>query len=190
MKRALFVCVAALALALSAPAAQADLICGDLVNITGEAGPEFGGTIWGAGAPVGTGDNGSPHPFCGTSVYPDPFFPSASVIVTSGVLPPPQGKKFAGFIQVDFAPFFPGDFTTHFFDILGVKDPGGENFINSVTLIGSGVAATDGYNISWDGTGAALAQNPIVRIEWTQVPEPATLSLLALGALAMIRRRR
>lgn len=41
-----------------------------------------------------------------------------------------------------------------------------------------------------DPTGALAPETPFPRLEYTMVPEPATLSVLAIGALALLRRKR
>jgi len=40
------------------------------------------------------------------------------------------------------------------------------------------------------GTEAANIDSPIIRFIGTPVPEPGTLALLAMGGLAIVRRRR
>ncbi|MCK6484718.1 MAG: PEP-CTERM sorting domain-containing protein [Phycisphaerae bacterium] len=184
----------------ASPSARADVDCGDPLAINGSAGPEFGGTVWGTHAPAGGTNNGQPHPFCGQSVYEDAFFPGLTINVTSlPILPPPPGKKFAGVISIDFTAFFPGDFTQHIVDIPLIKDPAGANYINQLIVTTRGTdgttspvpgATTDGYSIHVDVTGVQLGQQSVMDIFWTQIPEPASLSLLALGGLAMLRRRK
>ena len=159
---------------------------GQGLTVNGEGDGPFA-TQWGTWAGGGT------HPFGGSTVYPDPGFPTFSVTVSSGALPPPAGKKFAGFIVIDFTNFGAGDFPNHWVNISGIKDPAGGNFINSVTVIGAGQATTDGYTISWQGLGSdlgGLGGNPIVRIEWTQIPAPGAAAMLGLAGLAGVRRRR
>ncbi|HRQ76430.1 MAG TPA: hypothetical protein PK098_10980 [Phycisphaerales bacterium] len=180
-----FVAAAVLAAGLGT-VAHASPIPGQGIVINGVAGPEFGGTFWGSAV---QGD----HAFGGTSVYNDPFFPSFFVTVTSGVIPPdqlPQGKKFGGYFEINFTNFAPGDFTNHSIVIGPLKQPGQPNHINFVGLDGVGNVGTDGYNIVWEGLGAALAQSPVVFIYWFQVPAPGALALLGVAGLVGVRRRR
>lgn len=158
---------------------------GQGIAVNGEGDGPFA-TQWGTWAGQGT------HPFGGVTNYPDPGFPAFSVTVSSGAMPIPPGKKFAGFILLDFSAFGPGDFPNHWVDIGPLKQPGGLNVINSVTVIGTGTATTDGSSIFWHGLGANLAGNPLVRIEWTQflIPSPGAAALLGMGGLVAIRRRR
>lgn len=186
----------------AAPSARADLFCGDPVTINGQSGPQFGAPLWGTHAPPGASQNGQTHPFCGQTTYEDSVTVGAGLVihVTSfPILPPPPGKKFAGVISIDFTPFFPGDFDQHLIDIPLIKDPLGANYINTLIVTTRGTdgttspvpdAATDGYSINVSVSGAQLGQQPVMDIFWSQIPEPASLSLLALGGLAMLRRRK
>ncbi|TVQ60047.1 MAG: hypothetical protein EA379_09090 [Phycisphaerales bacterium] len=159
---------------------------GQGITVNGQGDGAFA-TQWGTWAGGGT------HAFGGSTTYPDPGFPTFFVVVSSGAMPAPPGKKFAGFFEIDFTDFGAGDFPNHEIDFIGIKDPTGNNFINSVTVIGAGSATTDGYSINWQGLGAdigGLGGNPIVRIEWSQIPAPGAAAMLGLAGLAGIRRRR
>jgi len=157
---------------------------GEGIEINGVAGPELGGTMWGTHA--GQGE----HAFGGTSIFADINTPGFTLTITTESLPPPAGKKFAGQITIDFRDFDPDAYSDHEISILGIKDPDGENFINSVEVIGEGAVLTFGYNIFWSGSGAGLDANPIVVIKWTQVPSPGSVFALGFGSLVLAQRRR
>lgn len=84
----------------------------------------------------------------------------------------------------------------HSLDILNIKPQGSAAPIINVVAkdaqgLPIGLVATDGSSIFFDTTaGAVLAGGEIVTIQFSQVPEPGTLSMLVLGGLALIRRRR
>ncbi len=180
------------AIALLASPTVADLMFQDPITVTGTAGPEVGGTIWGTHGTLNNLDNGLPHLFGGLgSIYEDDVFESQGLLVTvtSAEIPPPPGKRFAGEITFDFSFFDPGFFTNHSIDIGPIKSPS-ESPINTVDLIGPGNVFTDGSSIFWDGLGADLALDPIVTIVWTQIPAPGTAALLGVAALVLTRRRR
>ncbi len=157
---------------------------GQPIEFNGFAGPEFGGTIWGTHA--GQGEHG----FGGTSVFADLNAPDFTVTVSSESIPPPAGKKFAGKITIDFSAFDPGAFSLHEVEILGIEDPSGDNFINTIEVIGAGVVLTNGYDIFWSGSGEALSSSEVVVIKWTQVPAPGSVCALGLGSLVLAHRRR
>ena len=176
-----------------AASARADLSIDDPIDVNGFANDI---PLWGTHSMMnGTSDNGLPHLFGGLSQFENAELPGLGldVLVSSDeIFPPPPGKTFAGFIILDFTFFEPESFLSHHVDILGLKEPDGANFINGVSVVfGPGLATTDGFNIFWDGSGEDLMFNPVVVIEWTQIPAPAGLAVLGLaGMLGGVRRRR
>ncbi len=179
--------VAALALGLAAPLAQADLLPGDPLTIVGgEPGIPHWGNLFGNFHPFGSATT---HQVDGLNV----------IAVTSDSLPPPPGKKFAGVITIDYggASGYMFDFPhLEVVDIFGIKDPGGINFINTVEtdLPFPHVITTDGFNIHFevDSQDIATLPTPHVTITWTQsvIPAPGALALLGLAGLMGTRRRR
>lgn len=197
LHKSLLALVLGATLALSVSTAQADLMKNQPIPISGASmgNPALPNTGWGsiAHAPGLPFPPGPQHPFGGLTVYDDQVFgPGFQVTVTSGAIPIPPGKRFAGFLQVDFTNWVPNDYLFHTFVFGPFKDQPDDNPINTLTLIGVGVAQADTTNgtISWMGFQSALMGNPIVRIEWTQVPAPGSLALLGMAGLVGNRRRR
>lgn len=172
---------AALAATALTGTANAGLIDGMPVTINGAAGPQFGGTTWGVWAGiVGQG----PHILGGFSQYSDSTFPTFHVTVSSLTFAPPPGFFTAASFTINFANFSPQDFTTHTISMLNLASGG---IVAQVTA-SQGTISTNGNDVSWQGTGAALAANPVVTIGVFQIPSPAAFVLL--GAAGVVGRRR
>lgn len=123
---------------------------------------------------------------------PDGFF----IRVVSG---PSTRVGFDYEIAFDYLAYDIGFFGTaglHSLDILNIKPPGTAEPIFNVVAKNAqgnpiGTVATDGSSIFFNATtGAVLTGGEIVIIQFSQVPEPGSIGLLALGALALIKRRR
>lgn len=173
-----FIAAAAIATFAFAGAAQAEFFLGQEVSINGAAGPEFGGASWGTWVQQGT------HQLGGSNEYWDSAFPQ-------GTLPVYVDSEFVGgdptvlSFTFDFGAFFPGDFTFHAMDIIGLKTDGS---IIGVTA-SQGLVQTDGNNIHWDGSGPALQNEPDLKITVFQIPAPGALALVAVAGLVARRRR-
>jgi hypothetical protein len=95
-----------------------------------------------------------------------------------------QDNTMLGFSYADFAGQWPAD--TILFAGLAIHCDGEGDVIVDVTLTPGGGAT----RVFVDGTPVTLDETMVGRIVIPQVPEPMTLSLLGLGGLALIRRRR
>ena len=180
MLRSVFVLAAVVGLLV--PVAQADLEFGDPIDIFGIFDGE---AAWG-----GT------HPFGGDSLFTDNLF-GTDIFVTSVELEPPQGKKFAGRIDISYdAVYLSENPHSEMIEISGIKEPGGNNLINSVEVLGDlanfSTVSTDGFNITFEALSVKIAQHGgnTVSIVWTQVPAPGALALLGVAGLLGARRRR
>ncbi len=170
-----------------APVARADLIFGDPIDIEGSFAGE---TVW--GSPFE-----GPHPFGGETFYVEQLF-FTPIVVSSGELLPPPGKKFAGQIGITYDPVYLVAPLPHRegIDISGIKDPGAKNFINSVEVVGPladfSTVTTDGFNIHFEAYSLDILDfgGGTVTITWTQIPAPGSLALLGLAGLMGTRRRR
>lgn len=177
------------ALLCSAPGARAAVIaCGDSLDIAGAAGPQFGSVTWG-----GTYD------FCASpKVFSDAY--GFEVVVSSAQTVPPPPSQFAGYIQIDYSDFAPGDFSNHSFVIpllslapgaaFSLTDGVGGTAPGSLTTTDTGGGV---FKVEWAGSGVDLQQQRVIRISWEgseQVPEPLTLTLLGTGGVALLYRRR
>ncbi|MHC4428758.1 MAG: PEP-CTERM sorting domain-containing protein [Planctomycetota bacterium] len=183
------VLVAALIVGGTTPLAQADLILGQPIDIVGTN--DLGGQ-WGTGVLGGV-----PHPFGGGSFYLDDIL-TTDIVVDSTELPPPAAKKFAGEFRTIYTTQYLSAFSFESIDIAGIKEPGLDNFINTVGSTDQfgnplGLAVTDGFNITFSASTAdILLGGGSVRIQWTQsvIPAPGSLALLGLAGLCGTRRRR
>lgn len=89
----------------------------------------------------------------------------------------------------------PGNNTVRVYNI---NDPLGPVLVSSLNLIGDGTANGNGVGqIRWGAVNGSVAtlyamntNNGIQAMQFDAVPEPATMTLLALGALAARRRRK
>lgn len=179
-----YVLVIAAVVGLLAPVARADLEPGDPIDIFGFFDGE---AVWGFEGP---------HPFSGESLYTDVLF-GTDIFVTSGELPHPPGKKFAGIIEIAYSDVYLTEFPhLEMIEISGIKEPGGLNFINSVEVLGPladfSTVSTDGFNIYFEALSVkiALHGDNVVSIVWTQIPTPGALALLGVAGLLGARRRR
>lgn len=144
----------------------------------------------------------SPDPTEDYLVTSTPF--SAEDIATPGI-PPGVGIAMFG----TFGTGMPYGLTTASVDSMGTDliidlDPSAIGAINiarmgtgkfvatgRLTTLGGHPPLTDQLLFAFtDPTGALAPETPFPRLEYTTVPEPATLAVLALGALAVARRRR
>jgi hypothetical protein len=84
----------------------------------------------------------------------------------------------------------------HSIELTNLKPPGFGDPISNVVAKGLdgqpiGAIGTDGSSIFFSSTPQEiLDRGEFVAIQFSQVPEPATMSLLALGGIALIRRRK
>ena len=178
--------VIAAVVGLSASMARADLEPGDPIDINGFF---DGQAVWGS-------QFEEAHPFGGFSEYTE-FFLGTSIFVLSFELEPPKGKKFAGQIDIRYEDMYlTGDPHVEIIEISGIKEPGGENFINTVEVLGKlggfSSIGTDGFNITIEVESVLIDVfgDNMVSIAWTQVPAPGTLALLGLAGLLGTGRRR
>ena len=164
--------VAALVVGLAAPLAQADLLPGDAISIVGSSDNMF---LWGT-----------------PSYFALDMFP---VLVESRELMPPAGNKFAAEIRIDYENVYLDIFPFEHIDLFGLREPGGENFINTVGSpddLGNpfGLATTEGFSISFDAATADPLGGGGGVVFTTQGPAPGTLALLGAAGLMGRRRRR
>jgi MYXO-CTERM domain-containing protein len=170
--------VPAIAAALCAAAANAELIPGAPLSVSGTAGPEFGGTTWGTSAGQGV------HLLGGSNTYWDATFGNP-VLLTVGVSSTINNPYSATF-YFNFGDFQPSDFTQLTIDIVGLKSDGSIDGVAS----SQGVAITDGNAVHWSGFGGEVSEGGILWITVSQVPAPGALALLGVAGLVGGRRRR
>jgi hypothetical protein len=85
------------------------------------------------------------------------------------------GSEVVNIYQYDPLSGDAGDVQVGFFDLSGTNKP----------------SAGNGFNqLRWENFGSTIPDYWIDDVVVSYIPEPATLSLLALGALAVMRRRR
>ena len=161
-----------------ATAAHAEFVVGDLVSVSGTAGPELGGTSW------GTQDGQGAHALGGSNVYWDATFGNP-VFLTVGVSSLVNNGGSVTF-TIDFSAFQSSDFTLCTVDILGLKQDGTLDLVTA----SQGMSSTDGNNVHWMGSGADLSEDSTLLITVRQGPAPGALALLGAAGLAGARRRR
>ncbi len=140
-----------------------------------------------------------PHNFGGFDTFDSVGFPGGTFTVDVSSGPATQ----AGFdfeVNMDWANFATADFAggTATYSLQGIKAPGTNLPIDAVGVFdgfGQSMPNTtinfDDGNIFVSGFSDDLINGgDVISIQWTQVPEPATLSLLALGGATILRRRR
>jgi hypothetical protein len=148
----------------------------------------------------GIADNISgPHNFGSFEVFDSVGFPGGAFTVD--VFSGPSDRPGWDFeVTEDFANFGTGDFIggTASYSLQGIKAPGTNAPIDDVAVKNGFGQPMPNVTVNFDGGNIfvnglvddLIGGGDVITIQWTQVPEPASLSLLAIGGAAILRRRR
>ncbi len=173
------------ALALMAPGAFADP---EIIQVDATLGP---------GA-AGIEDSISgPHEFGGFDVFDSVGFPGSGFTVD--VFSGPSGAPGMDYeLTMDWLNFATGDFAggPATYSLSGIKPAGTDRPIGDVAVINGFGQPMPNTTINFNAGSISIsgfaddliAGGDIITIQWSQVPEPATLGLLAIGGLALLRR--